>query len=282
MKKGLRIALILILAAVFVTGMVNIIRTSLEYKKGVSSYEEAEELANISALKTQLPPVWTPAPARTPAPQGTASEEAPPDPEEPDPVVEAMFDADLAALQEVNGDIIGWFFLPGTDISYPLVHRADNTFYLTHNWKRESSSLGAIFVDCECSADLSDFNTKIYGHRMNNGSMFAQIRDYAKQDYWESHPFIYIRIGDRVCKYAVYAGYEAEVGSITYSTEFPDNVTRAEFIACGVDNSVIETGVVPSMSGHIITLITCTGRGYMNRWVVQATLVKKFFPAGDP
>ena len=66
---------------------------------------------------------------------------------------------DLPALQQVNSDVIGWIAIPGTEISYPLVQGTDNDYYLTHTWNQNSSAVGAIFMDCRCSADFSGFNT---------------------------------------------------------------------------------------------------------------------------
>ena len=90
---------------------------------------------------------------------------------------------DLPALQQVNSDVIGWIAIPGTEISYPLVQGTDNDYYLTHTWNQNSSAVGAIFMDCRCSADFSGFNTIVYGHRMNNGSMFAALKHYQKAGF---------------------------------------------------------------------------------------------------
>ena len=99
---------------------------------------------------------------------------------------------DLPALQQVNSDVIGWIAIPGTEISYPLMQGTDNDYYLTHTWNQNSSAVGAIFMDCRCSADFSGFNTIVYGHRMNNGSMFAALKHYKKQDFLQAHPQIYV------------------------------------------------------------------------------------------
>ena len=77
-----------------------------------------------------------------------------------------------------TSDVIGWIAIPGTEISYPLVQGTDSDYYLTHTWNQNSSAVGAIFMDCRCSADFSGFNTIVYGHRMNNGSMFAALKHY--------------------------------------------------------------------------------------------------------
>lgn len=113
---------------------------------------------------------------QSPPPQKTQTEPKPAP--SADPYAQALEQMDLPALQQVNSDVIGWIAIPGTEISYPLVQDTDNDYYLTHTWNQNSSAVGAIFMDCRCSADFSGFNTIVYGHRMNNGSMFAALKHY--------------------------------------------------------------------------------------------------------
>ena len=39
---------------------------------------------------------------------------------------------------------------------------------------------------------MTDSNTIIYGHNMKNGSMFANIKKFTDQDYFNNHPEVYI------------------------------------------------------------------------------------------
>ena len=41
-------------------------------------------------------------------------------------------------------------------------------------------------MECRNSSDLSDFNTIIYGHRMNNRSMFGTLSQYKSRSYWQA------------------------------------------------------------------------------------------------
>lgn len=86
----------------------------------------------------------------------------------------------------------GWILIPNTVISYPLLQGEDNQYYLNHTWKKWTSAVGAIFMDSQNNPNLTDFNTIVYGHRMNNGSMFASLKNYKKQSYWQAHPCVYI------------------------------------------------------------------------------------------
>lgn len=169
---------------------------------------------------------------------------------------------DLPALQQVNSDVIGWIAIPGTEISYPLVQGTDNDYYLTHTWNQNSSAVGAIFMDCRCSADFSGFNTIVYGHRMNNGSMFAALKHYKKQDFLQAHPQVYVTNASGTHAYSIYAAYEAALDGTAYYSAFSDETIKKTFINEGVSLSVIRTGAVPTVNDHILTLSTCTGNGH--------------------
>lgn len=291
-KNSARLVLMLALAAVFVVSAVNVARDLLEYRKGAEVYAEAEEIANVAGLaaladerppETEKPVRPRPEPA---APEGAAPErgvseedtpeESAPEPQQPapDPYESLLREANLAALQEINSDVKGWIVLPGTGVSYPVLQGSDNDFYLSHDWKKDRYSVGSIFLDCDSSASFTDFNTLIYGHRMKDRSMFGRLKRYAKQDYLDAHPDLYVRTAEGVFRYAIYAAYEADVASLAFRGALADEEARAEFIRLGLESSVVTAGVTPRTTDRFLTLITCTGNGYESRWIVQAVLTE--------
>lgn len=79
------------------------------------------------------------------------------------------------ALQQVNPDVIGWIYSPETTINYPVVQGDDNAFYLKHLADGTENRNGCPFLDLQNRSDFSDDNSIIYGHHMQNGTMFAGI-----------------------------------------------------------------------------------------------------------
>ena len=61
-------------------------------------------------------------------------------------VAAPMTRIDLASLQGINSDAVGWIEIPDTSVSYPLVHTTDNTYYLTHTFDNKTNRSGSIFV----------------------------------------------------------------------------------------------------------------------------------------
>ena len=99
---------------------------------------------------------------------------------------------DLALLQKVNEDVMGWIYIPDTDISYPILRSKDNKEYLKLTWDLKNSVAGSIFLEHENNVDLSDFNTLIYGHNMKNDTMFGDLENYRKMyTAIENFPYFY-------------------------------------------------------------------------------------------
>lgn len=100
---------------------------------------------------------------------------------------------DLEALMERNPDCIGEVEIPGTDIVYPVVFtsREDGLYYLKRNFDREADARGSIFMDFRCDPEKPSTNLILYGHRMRNGQMFGQLREYRSEEFLKNHPVIY-------------------------------------------------------------------------------------------
>lgn len=281
-KKMLRSILSALLLTALVGSAGMLLRQNTDYHSGDTSYEAALELAQLREQEPlhELAEIEQ-SMHQKPQPGAYSVEEIPDEPvpmggQEPsaehDPYLETLGAVDLAALRQINPDVLGWIVIPGTQIEYPLMRGTDNNYYLNNTWDRKPSSVGSIFLECQNSPDLSDFNTIIYGHRMKNGSMFAALKYYDDPAYFAEHPYVYIVSDGGVRRYEIFAAYEAAVVSRTYQLGGFTGESRQTFLDSCLERSVIDTGVAPSVSDRVLTLSTCTGRGYDTRWVVQARL----------
>lgn len=227
---------------------------------GGKEYEEAEEIANVPEFipeeedeeETEL--IWR---------EVTIYD---------DPYMESLAEIDLDSLREINKDVIGWIVIPDTKLSYPVVKGEDNEFYLNHTWKGAESTVGAIYMEYYNSPQFDDFHTIIYGHRMIDGSMFGSIKKYKTLDYFEKHPYVYIKDDNGSHRYEIFSAYEAAVDSTTYMVGKFKDENKQVFLDHCLASSVIDTGIEPKITDRILTLSTCTGKGYEKRWVVHARL----------
>ena len=81
-------------------------------------------------------------------------------------------------MLDINSDYKGWLTIYGTQISEPVVQGETNETYLRTNINKEHAEAGTLFLDE--TTDLSqDGNLIIYGHKMNDGTMFAVLQKMA-------------------------------------------------------------------------------------------------------
>lgn len=193
----------------------------------------------------------------------------------PDPVdIPVNFDY----LLEENQDIIGWIQVDGTKIDYPILYDTTyNLYYLNHNFKGTYTGGGSIFVMGENSSDFTDFNTVVYGHNMLDGSMFAQLHQFRKKEFFDSHGQIILYTPDRKLTYQVFAAYRRDNLNIIANNDFSTEALRSEYIA-----SIYEQKAVANFNpeyqitalDRILTLSTCIGNPAY-RYVVQGVLISE-------
>jgi len=257
-KKRWRFLAVLILTLVLLGSGGYLVWKALDYQKGAENYEAAIRAAGL------------PQQGQPSAPPGGQ--------EEMDPQAAALLKTDLEALRAENSDVVGWLMLPDTELSYPVVQGEDNQFYLNHTWNGARSSVGAIFMECQCDPGLGDFNTIIYGHRMNDDSMFGDLAKYRETDFWKAHPKVYLAVEGKVYVYDVFAACEVDTEDIVYGLGITKPDVKEDLIGFILEHSVIDTGIVPDTEDQILTLSTCTsgwGRS-AKRWVVEAVLAETY------
>ena len=272
MKPKFRKALAALLAVICALCLGRTALQLVQYRQGDETYAQAEELAGLPDL-SDLPVIDFTGGSGSVSSSASAdgAEEAPEEvPVWQDPYAQALKDMDFSALRQQNPDVLGWILIPGTRVSYPVVQGTDNSYYLDHTWRGGKNSVGAIFMECRNSSDLSDFNTIIYGHRMNNRSMFGTLSQYKSRSYWQAHPYVYLTDDSGTHRYEIFAAGEVSVDSDVYRLGLRSDSSRQSFLDSCLALSALNTGVTPHTYDKVLTLSTCTGNGHATRWVVQA------------
>lgn len=185
----------------------------------------------------------------------------------------------LPEFQELyvqNNDMVGWIRIPGTDIHYPVMQTPDQTdYYLKHNFAKESSAHGSIYVREVCDVNRPSDNITIYGHRMRDGSMFAQLDWYTKRSFWEENPYIYFDTLTQLHTYQIIAVFttSAIAGQGFPYHLFVDAETEKDFRQY-VDTckalALYDTGIDAQYGDKLITLSTCEYSQAHGRLVVVA------------
>ena len=182
-------------------------------------------------------------------------------------------------LYLLNRDIVGWIQIPGTDIDYPVMQNLKTTdYYLKRNFDKEKSARGCIYVREACDVFAPSDNLTIYGHRMRDRSMFAQLDLYMKKDFWQEHPYIYFDTIREMHTYKIIAVFttSGSVGIGFPYHEFEDAENEAEFDAFVQkvkELSLYDTGLDAKYGDKLISLSTCEYSQNNGRLVVVAKRV---------
>lgn len=202
-----------------------------------------------------------------------------PSADEPAPEITAA--EKYAAIHEKNNDFVGWLRIEDTNINYPVMQSPDNpNFYLKHSFDKEYSNYGVPYVQENCELGVSD-NITIYGHHMDDGSMFADLCKYESEDFYKEHRAIQFDTMDGFGEYEVVAVFK----TVAYSNEgFPYFLfVKADkpedfddFIAKCKELALYDTGVTAEYGDKLITLSTCEYSRDNGRMVIVA---KKTGPA---
>ncbi len=177
---------------------------------------------------------------------------------------------DFEELRARNDDTVAWITIPDTKIDYPVVQGDDNDYYLNHLFTREYGSAGSIFMQYTNAPDFSDKNTILFGHHMNNGSMFAGLDKYRSQKYYDEHPTmaLYTPGGDRTVEW--FASYAITAAPLP--TAFDGDSAFLEYVKRAKAKSTFKSDVEILMTDRIITLCTCSYVADDARYILMGVL----------
>ena len=212
--------------------------------------------SHVTAPETPIP-LSTPQPSATPSPPPTPMPTVEPTPV-PTPTPEmAPVKIDFHTLYAQNSDVIGWIYLEGTPLNYPIVCRPnDNEYYLDHVFTGAQNEYGSIFVDYRNTQPFNEWNTVVYGHNMKDGAMFGIIDEYSAQEFYENNPVLYIMTPEKDYKVEICACFLTNVDTAVF--QFPRTEGNpAKLIDDIVNYSYIDTGLVPSPEDKLVTFSTC-------------------------
>ena len=252
-----------------------------EYKQADELNERLQQIHDTAAQpdesETAPTPRATSKPFVTPAPDETPaadSEEETAD--QSSPVREV--DTGLLALHEENPDCIYWLTIPDTVIDYPVMFRPqDKDYYLRRDFYGDYSGSGTLYMDEDCDPEWGD-NLIIYGHHMNNGTMFAALENYKSREFYEAHPQITLQTLRGEETYRVMAVFTTPVytgNDFAYYnfTVTGDPTVYESFVRECLSRSLYETGETAVYGRRLLTLSTCEYSQKNGRMVVVAVRV---------
>ncbi|MBE6740484.1 MAG: class B sortase [Ruminococcaceae bacterium] len=187
---------------------------------------------------------------------------------------------DFEKLKAQNKDVVGWIFSKNGVINYPILQGDDNSYYLNHLISGKKNINGSIFMDYTAKSDFSGYNTVIYGHSMDNGSMFRTLLNYKKQSYYDKYPEIYIYTPNGNYRMIIFAAYETKHDDLVFGKVYSEKGVE-KLINHAISKSKIKTKVEVSSKDKIVSLSTCAYSSKNARCIVMGKLVPADFSSSS-
>ena len=182
---------------------------------------------------------------------------------------------EYAALFEENPDLVGWLTIEGTKINYPVMQTPDRPdYYLDRNFDGQPSAHGSLYVRESCDVFAPSDNLTVYGHHMRDGTMFAPLDRYRKEDFRNQHPTIcFDTLYERhtYTVFAVFTTTSTEEGFAYHLFETAADKTEFDaFVSTCKALSLYDTGITPRYGDKLLCLSTCEYSRPNGRLVVAA------------
>lgn len=183
-------------------------------------------------------------------------------------------------LWKENKDLWGWLTIPGTPIDYPVMFTPEEPeFYLHKAFDKSYAYSGSLFIGEGCYPTRS--HVIIYGHNMENDSMFSTLPYYWDEEYYKLHKTItfdtIIQEGTFQVMAAFYSqAYQEDDEGIFRYHLYPDleePEVFEEYVRKAKENSLYDTGVTAEYGQRILTLSTCSYHVTDGRFAVIAVEV---------
>lgn len=253
MKKKLFNILLVVFALVF------LISGGMLIKYFVDSNRQAQVYDDLAGLRQQA---TTPVedPVTVTDPEGNSTDILP----------------EFQVLYEKNPDIAGWMQIEGTKLDYPVMYKPDSKdFYLRKNFYGEKATHGCLYIQETCEVFPASDNLVVFGHNMKDGSMFACLKEYLEQDFYQAHPVIRFDTLTEAGEYEIFSVFTttASVGKgFKFHTyiDLTSEETFREFVDTCKEMSLYDTGVEPRFGDKFLSLATCEYTQTNGRLVVIA------------
>lgn len=173
---------------------------------------------------------------------------------------------------DINKDYTGWISIGDTEIDYPMVRGNNNSYYLYHNFYKERSKYGAIFMDYRNAKDFSDKHVMVYGHAMKNTAMFGFLEKFKKPSYLTGREVIEIRTLQGIRQYEIFSVYVAEA-RVKGMTVPANKENLADMVKLYKGRSIYKIDTDVSDVTQILTLVSCDYTIEDGRIIIHAKFI---------
>ena len=292
MKKGLFVALILVLIAAFAASGLYLAAYFTDSAKQQNADDKRAELVNSTrneySATEEATGEATVSPYGVPGSYGHEDEYYTPDvidePENVPTKPELQSGSDFLPwyqeLHDQNSDMVGWLQIENSKINYPVMQTSmDNAnFYLYKDFDKNDSVRGSIYAAEICDVFEPSDNITMFGHNMKDGSMFAYLGNYYEKSAWENNPLIFFDTLTESHVYKIFAVFKTSgtdnVGFAYHQmADAKDEAEFNQFVATCKELAFYDTGITPVYGDKLLCLSTCEYTIDNGRFVVAAVRI---------
>ena len=176
-------------------------------------------------------------------------------------------------LSKINSDYKFWIEVPGTNINYPVVQTNNNEFYLNHNFYKQNSIGGSIFLNSRDNINKSQ-NLIIFGHNMKNKSMFGTLDNFKDKTFFNNNKYIYLFKDNKKYTYEIFSGAIVKGSDNYLITDFSHKKDFKNYIKMINSKSIVSRKLTFDNNSKILTLSTCSYEFDDARFIILAKLIK--------
>ena len=176
----------------------------------------------------------------------------------------------------VNPSIIGWITVPETDIDYPIVQGSagDPGRYLSYDVNGRWDCHGVPYLTWECAEGglLHSPNALVFGHHLQDGTMFSKLSDFIDVAYLDEHTPIQVQTPTEKANLTVLAVDRVNANRGTVRLEFGTASDHAAWLAsvtAASDRNLSSAGFDFGSVENVVTLCTCS----YSTWSNERTLL---------
>ena len=180
---------------------------------------------------------------------------------------------DFDALRKINPDIVGWLYYESTNINYPIVQGKDNDYYLHISFDGTWTLGGTLFADAITEEPFNQFNTIVYGHHMQDHTMFGDIKELKDPEYCKEHPQFELITPEGKYHLKICAFVHQPSDSAIYTTNFHDEEGKQEYINLIKSLATYITTEEMTAEDRLVILSTCAYEFQEARYMVVGKMI---------
>ena len=178
---------------------------------------------------------------------------------------------------------MGYLSAEAVNLNLPVVQTSNDEEYLKKNFYGQTTKYGCPFVTHLNNIDPLDMNTVIFGHHMNNNTIFGTLDAYKKIDGFKKAPVITFNTLYKNYQWKIIAAFitnaygKDDVNGYVfpyYFTSLSSYEKYSSYLNELAQRSLYDTGVDVVPTDRILTLSTCSHEFEDARFVVVARLVR--------